>query len=119
MILHRLTSVTTGVPIPKTAASYRHLGLTPNEGPSFQTLGGSEQLRLVQAQRRMLLEARIGAWDNFTEHCSDMDCIVNDQLWKPEVFERGPKRLFSWAPSPSFTMAKDLSARMGETYSSR
>jgi catechol 2,3-dioxygenase-like lactoylglutathione lyase family enzyme len=51
---------------------------------------------------------------NFTEYYSDMDCIVDDQLWQPEVFDAGPKSLFSWGPPvpPSFIMPEDLAAHM-------
>jgi hypothetical protein len=51
---------------------------------------------------------------NFTEYYSDMDCIIDDQLWKPEVFDMGPKSLFSWGPPPppSFIMPEDLAAHM-------
>jgi hypothetical protein len=42
-----------------------------------------------------------------------MDCIIDDQLWKPEVFE-GAKGLFSWGPPPppSFILPEDLAAHM-------
>ena len=36
---------------------------------------------------------------NFSEYYSDMDCIVEDALWKPEVLE-GAKGLFNWGPKP-------------------
>lgn len=51
---------------------------------------------------------------NFTEYYSDMDCIIDDQLWKPEVFDAGPKSLFSWGPPPppSFIHPEDLAAHM-------
>ena len=51
---------------------------------------------------------------NFTEYYSDMDCIIDDQLWKPEVFEAGPKSLMSWGPPPppSFILPEDLAAYM-------
>jgi hypothetical protein len=32
---------------------------------------------------------------NFSEYYSDMDCIVDDQLWTPEALE-GARGLFSW-----------------------
>ena len=32
---------------------------------------------------------------NFSEYYSDMDCIPEDELWKPEVFN-GPQGLFNW-----------------------
>jgi len=34
---------------------------------------------------------------NFSEYYSDIDCIIDDQLWKPGVWE-GAKGLYSWGP---------------------
>ncbi len=50
---------------------------------------------------------------NFSEYYSDMDCIPEDELWQPEVFE-GPQGLFNWgpAPPPSFLAPDDLAALM-------
>jgi catechol 2,3-dioxygenase-like lactoylglutathione lyase family enzyme len=50
---------------------------------------------------------------NFSEYYSDMDCIVEDQLWTPETLE-GAKGLFNWGPPPppSFIKPEDLAALM-------
>jgi catechol 2,3-dioxygenase-like lactoylglutathione lyase family enzyme len=50
---------------------------------------------------------------NFTEYYSDMDCIPEDELWTPEVFE-GAQGLFNWGPPPppSFLEPEDLAALM-------
>jgi catechol 2,3-dioxygenase-like lactoylglutathione lyase family enzyme len=50
---------------------------------------------------------------NFSEYYSDMDCIVDDQLWTPGVFE-GAKALYDWGPPPppSFLQPEDLAALM-------
>lgn len=50
---------------------------------------------------------------NFSEYFSDMDCIPEDELWKPEVFE-GAQGLFNWGPPPppSFLNPEDLAAHM-------
>ncbi len=50
---------------------------------------------------------------NFSEYYSDMDSIVDDQLWTPEVLE-GAKGLFNWGPPPppSFIHPEDLAALM-------
>ncbi|MFB7031679.1 MULTISPECIES: VOC family protein [unclassified Streptomyces] len=55
---------------------------------------------------------------NFSEYYSDMDCIVDDQLWTPEVLE-GAKGLFDWGPPPppSFLAPEDLAALMAGTHS--
>ena len=50
---------------------------------------------------------------NFSEYYSDMDCIVNDALWQPGVWEAS-KALYSWGPPPppSFLAPEDLAALM-------
>ena len=50
---------------------------------------------------------------NFSEYYSDMDCIVDDQLWTPEDLE-GARGLFAWGPPPppSFLQPDDLAAMM-------
>ncbi|MFH8802129.1 VOC family protein [Streptomyces sp. NPDC017936] len=49
----------------------------------------------------------------FSEYYSDIDCIVDDALWKPGVFE-GAEALYSWGPPPppSFLAPEDLAALM-------
>lgn len=51
---------------------------------------------------------------NFTEYYSDMDCIVDDQLWKPGLFGEGRLGLYNWGPPPpaSFLHPEDLAALM-------
>ena len=55
---------------------------------------------------------------NFSEYYSDMDCIVDDQLWTPETLE-GAKGLFNWGPPPppSFLEPEDLGALMTGAHS--
>ncbi|MFH7341135.1 VOC family protein [Streptomyces sp. KHY 26] len=55
---------------------------------------------------------------NFSEYYSDMDCVVDDQLWTPEVLE-GTKGLFDWGPPPppSFLAPDDLAALMTGSHS--
>lgn len=50
---------------------------------------------------------------NFSEYYSDMDCIPEDELWQPEVFE-GVQGLYNWGPPPppSFLLPDDLAALM-------
>ncbi|SDP39791.1 VOC family protein [Actinacidiphila guanduensis] len=56
----------------------------------------------------------------FSEYYADMDCIVDDQMWKPEVLE-GARGLFSWGPPPppSFLRPDDLAALMTGSHSAR
>jgi len=55
---------------------------------------------------------------NFSEYYSDMDCIVDDAVWEPGVWE-GAKCLFNWGPPPppSFLQPDDLAAIMTEAHS--
>ncbi|WP_274911108.1 VOC family protein [Streptomyces sp. WZ-12] len=57
---------------------------------------------------------------NFTEYYSDLDCIVDDQMWKPSVVD-GARGLYNWGPPPppSFITPEDLAALMTGTHSSR
>jgi catechol 2,3-dioxygenase-like lactoylglutathione lyase family enzyme len=57
---------------------------------------------------------------NFSEYYSDMDCIVDDQLWTPEDLE-GARGLFAWGPPPppSFLHPDDLAALMIGAHSAR
>ncbi|MGW6036552.1 VOC family protein, partial [Gordonia terrae] len=50
---------------------------------------------------------------NFSEYYSDMDSIIDDAVWKPEVWE-GAKALYSWGPepTPSFLHPEDLASLM-------
>jgi catechol 2,3-dioxygenase-like lactoylglutathione lyase family enzyme len=55
---------------------------------------------------------------NFSEYYSDMDCIIDDQLWTPEAHE-GARGLFNWGPPPppSFLAPEDLGALMTGAHS--
>ncbi len=56
---------------------------------------------------------------NFSEYYSDLDCIVDDALWTPGVWE-GAKGLYNWGPPPppSFLAPDDLAALMTGAHSS-
>jgi catechol 2,3-dioxygenase-like lactoylglutathione lyase family enzyme len=92
MSLHGLLSVTIGVPnVEETAAYYADFG--------------------------WYLKDPAG---NFSEYYSDMDCIIDDQLWTPEDLE-GARGLFAWGPPPppSFLHPDDLAAMMTGAHSAR
>ena len=57
---------------------------------------------------------------NFCEYYSDMDCIPEGEIWKPEVFE-GAQGLFNWGPPPpqSFLEPDDLAGLMTGQHASR
>ncbi len=54
---------------------------------------------------------------NFSEYYADLDCILDDQLWEPGVWE-GAKGLYSWGPPVprSFLAPDDLAALMTGTH---
>ena len=54
---------------------------------------------------------------NFTEYYADLDCVLDDQLWKPGVWD-GARSLFSWGPPPppSFIAPDDLAALMASAH---
>jgi catechol 2,3-dioxygenase-like lactoylglutathione lyase family enzyme len=55
---------------------------------------------------------------NFSEYYSDLDEIIDDQLWKPEVVH-GARGIYSWGPPlpPSFVHPEDLAAMMTGAHS--
>ena len=162
MALHRLTSITFGVPdVGATAGYYEEFGLTPVGDATvrrFATQDGGEQLKLAYAPQRRLVELGVGVDDqddldrvavdlarldvdftqvrhrigsnffwylkdpagNFSEYYSDLDCIVDDQLWKPSVVD-GARGIYNWGPPlpPSFVKPEDLAALMAGSHISR
>jgi catechol 2,3-dioxygenase-like lactoylglutathione lyase family enzyme len=64
MSLHRIASITIGVPSPDALRGfYRELGLSETSPRRFETSDGGEQLRIEAAPRRRLLALRIGVDD--------------------------------------------------------
>ena len=64
MPLHRLRSVTIGVPCVDAARSfYAELGLAETQAGVFETCDGGEQLRIEHAPQRRLLALSVGADD--------------------------------------------------------
>jgi catechol-2,3-dioxygenase len=55
---------------------------------------------------------------NFSEYYSDLDEIIDDQLWKPETVD-GARGLFNWGPPPppSFIHPEDLAGLMTGAHS--
>ncbi len=54
---------------------------------------------------------------NFSEYYSDIDCILEDQLWEPRVVA-GEKSLYAWGPPPppSFLAPEDLADLMTDAH---
>jgi catechol 2,3-dioxygenase-like lactoylglutathione lyase family enzyme len=64
MALHRLTRITLGVPdVAKASDFYREFGLAESGPGAFATTRGGEQLRLLPATQRGLVELALGADD--------------------------------------------------------
>jgi catechol 2,3-dioxygenase-like lactoylglutathione lyase family enzyme len=57
----------------------------------------------------------IGAF--MSEYYSDLDRIVDDELWKPQIWQ-GTKGLYNWGPPPppSFLAPDDLAGLMVGTH---
>jgi catechol 2,3-dioxygenase-like lactoylglutathione lyase family enzyme len=54
---------------------------------------------------------------NFSEYYSDIDCILDDQIWQPAVVA-GEKSLYAWGPPPppSFLAPEDLADLMTDSH---
>src|SRR5262245_51775776 len=64
MALHRMNSVTIGVPnVAETAEFYRDFNLTETAPGVFATADGGDQLKLVHAPTRRVVEINVGAAD--------------------------------------------------------
>jgi catechol 2,3-dioxygenase-like lactoylglutathione lyase family enzyme len=73
MALHRMNSITIGVPnVEETAAFYRDFNLTENIPGVFSTADGGEQLRIEHSPVRRLVEMNIGA-----ENPDDVDRVAS------------------------------------------
>ena len=86
MALHRMNSVTIGVPgVEAAAAFYRDFGLTETKPGVFATADGGEQLRIVHAPIRRVVEVSIGAEDP-----DDIDCVASQLGTLGVTAERSP-----------------------------
>ncbi|MEW6272258.1 MAG: VOC family protein [Thermodesulfobacteriota bacterium] len=95
MSLHRLTSITVGVPDPASAgAFYRDFGLRETAPAVFSTADGGEQLRLVEAPRRRLVELGVGA-----ESAADLVGIARRVAALGIAHERDGERLSVLEPA--------------------
>jgi catechol 2,3-dioxygenase-like lactoylglutathione lyase family enzyme len=97
--LHRLASITIGVPnVEETCGYYAEFGLT-REDACFSTSDGGEQLRIVKSPVRRLIEMSIGADDP-----DDLDRVA-DQLTKISVTSRRDPASVSAVDSHSGVLA--------------
>lgn len=94
MALHRLESVTMGVPnVADTIAYYVDFGLTLEEDGWLSTVDGGRQLRVVEAPRRMLLELVVGADDD-----DDIARVGRNLDGMRLPSESSSERISSWDP---------------------
>lgn len=56
---------------------------------------------------------------NFSEYHSDIDCVVDDALWTPGIWDAGARSLYQWGPPPppSFLAPDDLAELMTGAHS--
>ncbi|MBC2592444.1 VOC family protein [Rhodococcus aetherivorans] len=98
MALHRLTSITVGVPnLEETAIYYTDLGLTPLGGNSFATSDGGEQFKLAHTSHRRLVEIGVGA-----EDADDLDRIERQLSALDLAHERTGDTLVTAEPIAGF-----------------
>lgn len=89
MSLHRLTAITIGVPdVDRVAAFYRAFGLVETAPGTFATVDGGEQLRLVTAEPRRLVELGLGV-----DEPADLEAMTERLTVAGFAFERGVEEL--------------------------
>jgi len=89
MSLHRLRSITVGVPsVESVRGFYRDFGLTETSTGRFETADGGEQLRLAEAPRRALLALAIGVDDT-----DDLGRVAGSLAKLGVTVERDPRSL--------------------------
>jgi len=127
MALHRLTTITIGVPnVDATAAYYSDFGLTPraeetfsiydaelpatNGAPHrFSTADGGEQLRIVPSSRRRVLELGVGA-----DHPDDLARVTVNLTKLGVTIDRGEGYVAATDPGTEVTVRVELAARLDQ-----
>ncbi|MEU6123654.1 VOC family protein [Streptomyces sp. NPDC047123] len=124
MPLHRLTQILMGVPnVERTAAYYRDFGLTPSavtdpgvpaaphaEGHGFATADGGEQLRIVHAPRRQLMELGVGVDDP-----EDLDRVAASLARLGVPVDRGAGVVAAVDPGTGVRVRVELAPRYEQT----
>jgi len=110
MALHRLTSITIGVPdVGAARAFYRDFGLEEREPGRLATAAGGEQLRLVPAPRRNLLELGIGVDD-----ADDLGHIAANLKRLEVTIEREARALRATEPVTEIRVVVEIAERIAE-----
>ena len=114
MALHRLTRITIGVPnVGETAGYYAEFGLSEapagpgDEGHTFSTGDGGEQLRLVRTDRRRLVELRIGADDP-----DDIERVAASLSRLEIASERTPAGVRTYDPGTEVAIVVEVADRI-------
>ena len=108
MALHRLTTVTIGVPdVEATGAFYRDFGLADLGGGRFATRDGGEQLRLRTAPLRRCLELGLGVDDP-----DDLDRLAGAAAAFGATTEREGDRLRIAEPVSGLPVVVDIAPRI-------
>lgn len=108
MALHRLTSITIGVPnVASTAAYYAEFGLTPTRDGRFATVDGGEQLALVPTPLRQLVELGVGADDP-----DDLARVANALTTLGVGVERAPGLLRAVDPGTNVRVVLSIADRI-------
>jgi catechol 2,3-dioxygenase-like lactoylglutathione lyase family enzyme len=115
MALHRLTSITMGVPdVAATAAYYAEFGLIPSTGSgvtvALSTSDGGEQLRIIPSPRRRLAELCVGADDP-----DDLDRIATALEGLDVRVERAELSIAAVDPGTRVTVRVQLAPRLHST----
>src|SRR5438093_615879 len=110
MPLHRMGSVTIGVPnLAETARYYEDFGLAALGDNRFATRDGGEQLRLVGSPTRRVLEVRIGADDQ-----DDVDRVARQLQGLDLEFAVKDGRVESIEPIAGFRAVIEVMPRLAQ-----
>jgi len=109
--LHRLTTITIGVPdVAAAAAYYEEFGLAPKGDTRFATLDGGEQLHLVPSRRRRLIELGIGVDD-----ADDLGRVAAGLGRLDVAVERTPAALTATDPGTGVRVLVQAAERIRQT----
>jgi catechol 2,3-dioxygenase-like lactoylglutathione lyase family enzyme len=111
MALHRLTTITLGVPDVGAAAEfYEDFGLTSTGAGQLSSADGGEQLRLAESARRRLVELGVGADDPDDLHriAGNLDGSGFDWAWA------SPSRIAVRDPGTKVTVNVEVAPRLAQ-----
>lgn len=111
MAVHRLTTLTIGVPdVAATEAYYTEFGLAPLGGGRFATMDGGEQLRIVSSPRRRAVEVGIGVDDS-----DDLDRVVSNLVQLGAAVAREGTAVVADEPFTGVRVRVDIAPRIRAT----